>query len=250
VRLTTRDGLALGVWFHPGLPGEPVVVLLHGMGGSRAAMAPAAKRFMELGIGFLAVSLRGFGDSDGDELDFGWSSRADVVAAVEHVESAKPGVPVVVIGQSLGAAAAIFAAPELKERVAGYVLEAPYRDLHTACADRLRQRLPAPLAWLAHAGLRLWAPLFLPVDAGLVRPIDHVGHFPAGMPVLFVAGALDLHAPAEDVAALAGSCSGVAELAVLDGRDHQGLWNLDERHWEQWRGLLERARPASESERD
>jgi hypothetical protein len=52
--------------------------------------------------------------------------------------------------------------------------------------------------------------------------------------------------PGEPVA----SCSGVAELAVLDGRDHQGLWNLDERHWEQWRGLLERARPASESERD
>jgi len=248
VRLATRDGETLGAWFQPSPSGGGVAILLHGMGGSRSSLAPAAKRLAEAGFGFLAVSLRSFGDSSGNELDFGWSSRADVLAAVEFVEREAPGAPVVVIGQSLGAAAAIFAAPELGTRVAGYVLEGPYRDLDKACADRLRTRLAAPLAWLAEAGLRLWAPLFLPVDRALVRPIDHVGHFPAGVPVLFVAGAQDRQAPLADVAALTEACRGAAELAILDGRDHDDLWELDERHWELWAGLLARveARRAAE----
>ncbi|HEX6884647.1 MAG TPA: alpha/beta fold hydrolase [Planctomycetota bacterium] len=244
VRIATRDGEELGAWFQPGPQGGGVAILLHGMGGSRSSLAPAAKRLEEAGHGFLAVSLRSFGDSSGGELDFGWSSRADVIAAVELVEQRSPGAPIVVIGQSLGAAAAIFAAPELGTRVAGYVLEAPYRDLDKACSDRLRLRLAAPLAWLAEAGLRLWAPLFLPVDRALVRPIDHVGHFPAGVPVLFVAGAQDRRAPLEDVAVLTERCNGAAELAILDGRDHDDLWELDGRHWELWAGLLERVERA------
>ena len=85
VRLATRDGVELGAWFHRGEPGQPVAILLHGMGGSRSSLAPAARRLVGAGHGFLALSLRSFGDSDGGELDFGWSSRGDVVAAVEFV---------------------------------------------------------------------------------------------------------------------------------------------------------------------
>ena len=145
-----------------------------------------------------------------------------------------------VIGQSLGAAAAIFAAAELGNRVDGYVLEAPYHDLDKACRDRLRVRLRPPLAALAYAGLRLWTPLFLPVDSERVRPIEHVARFPARMPVLFVAGTLDREAPLADVAALAERCSAAAELALLDGRDHRMLWRVDERHWELWQDFFAR----------
>ena len=237
VRLSTRDGHELGAWFHPGLPHRGVTILLHGMGGSRSSFARAAKHLEDAGYGFLAVSLRSFGDSAGNEIDFGWSSRADVIAAVEFVEREKPDAPVIVIGQSLGAAAAIFAASELGSRVAGYLLEAPYRDVDKACEDRLRLRLAAPLAWLAQAGLELWSPVFLPAREHL-RPIDHVAHFPRAVPVLFLAGSLDAHAPVADVALLASACSGMAELKVLEGRDHRGLWEFDEARWEVWRSFL------------
>src|SRR5262249_55238263 len=152
-------------------------------------------------------------------LDFGWSSRADVEAAVEFVERVEPGARIVVIGQSLGAAAAIFAAPELGSRVGAYVLEAPYHDIDKACPDRLAKYLSPPVTWLAYAGLRLWAPLFLSPSPERLRPIDQVGNFPAGVPVLFVAGALDHGAPYEDVADLCAHCSGKAVLAILDARD-------------------------------
>lgn len=245
VRIPTRDGEELGAWFHPGRPGEPVILFLHGQGGSRASMALSAQRVALEGNGFLALTLRCFGDSTGAYLDFGWSARADVLAAVEFVEHAKPGASVVVVGQSLGAAAAIFAAPELGRRVDGYVLEAPFRDLDKACRDRLSEHLLAPFDALAYAGLRLWAPYFLPVDPELVRPIDHVGKFPTKTPVLFVAGAFDQVAPVEDVRLLTERCSGQAELAVLDARDHHDLWTLDERHWELWENFLARVELAS-----
>lgn len=240
LRLSTRDGEELGAWFHAGAPDRAIVILLHGMGGSRTSLALAAQRVAMEGNGFLALSLRSFGDSTGGALDFGWSSRADVIAAVEYVERAKPDVPLVVVAQSLGAAAAIFAAPELGPRVDGYVLEAPFLDLDKACRDRLAQRLVAPLDSLAFAGLELWAPLFLPVGLSDVRPADHVGRFPREVPVLFVAGALDRHSPAEDVRALSELCSGEAELAVLDQRDHFDLWILDEQHFELWQRFLAR----------
>jgi pimeloyl-ACP methyl ester carboxylesterase len=238
VRLATRDGEELGGWYHAGDPGRAVVVLLHGLGGSRSTLGPAARRLAEAGQGFLALSLRSFGDSSGGELDFGWSSRADVLAAVEHVERLKPGAPIVVVGQSLGAAAAIFAAPELGRRVSGYILEAPYHDLDKACRDRLNERLLPPFSWAAYAGLRLWASVFLPTELVRLRPIEHVERFPLDVPVLFVAGTEDREAPVADVVELCGHCRGKSEIAILDGRDHQGLWSIDDRHWELWQGFL------------
>lgn len=238
VRLATRDGEEIGAWFHPGAPGRAIVIFLHGMGGSRASLALSAQRVAMEGNGFLALSLRSFGDSSGGTLDFGWSSRADVIAAVEYAERQKPEAPLVVVAQSLGAAAAIFAAPELGKRVDGYVLEAPFLDLEKACRDRLAQRLATPFDGLAFAGLELWAPLFLPVELSEVRPVDHVTRFPVEMPVLFVAGACDHDAPVEDVRRLTELCSGKAELAVLDQRDHYDLWTLDEQHFELWQGFL------------
>lgn len=240
VRLATRDGEQIGAWFHPGAPERAVVIFLHGMGGSRASLALSAQRVAMEGNGFLALSLRSFGDSSGSALDFGWSSRADLVAAVDFAERAKPGAPLVVVGQSLGAAAAIFAAPELGERVDGYVLEAPYLDLERACRNRLEHALVTPFDELAYAGLELWAPLFLPVDISEVSPAEHVARFPAGMPALFVAGAFDEEAPVADVRELTRLCSGAAELVVLDQRDHFDLWTLDERHFELWLDFLAR----------
>ena len=240
LQIETRDGLELGAWFHAGDPRRVLVLLLHGMGASRTSLSPAARRLAENGFGYLALSLRAFGDSEGERLDFGWSSRADVLAAVETIEREQPGRPIVVIGQSLGAAAAIFAAPELGTRIAGWILEGPYRDLDKACRDRLSAQLLPPLDALAFAGLYLWAPLFLGESFRQIRPIDSVDDLPPRVPVLFVAGSADRLAPHEDIAELCARSGGSAELAILDGRDHCGLWELDARHWELWSHFLER----------
>lgn len=240
LRLRTADGVELGAWFRAGEPGRAVVVLAHGMGGSRTSLGPAMRRVAELGHGVLAVTLRGFGDSEGERLDFGIRARADLLAAVAAAGERAPGVPLVVIGQSLGAAAALFAADELGPRVAGYVLEAPYLTLEKACRDRLAQRLPPLLEELAYRGLVLWAPLFLPEPIDAIRPLDACADLAPTAQVLFVAGSADVLAPSEDVRALSRASRARAEFVELAGSDHEDLWRLDAEHLALWRDFLAR----------
>ena len=70
------------------------------------------------------------------------AARRDVYAAVEFLERRHPGRPVIVDGNSMGAAAAIFAAGDLGHRVAAYILESPYQDLKVAVWNRIDNWLP------------------------------------------------------------------------------------------------------------
>ena len=72
----------------------------------------------EADFNVLAITFRAHGDSTGQTHDFGWSERLDVIAAVRFLQEEFPQQPVYIQGRSLGAAAAIFAAGELKEEVA------------------------------------------------------------------------------------------------------------------------------------
>src|SRR5581483_2058454 len=134
--LSTTAGEELGAWFGPGKADRPVVLLLHGNHGSRRDCLPQAEFLAGQGYGVMMISFRCHGDSTGAVNDFGYSARRDVVAAVRWLEEHQPGRPRLVWGFSLGAAAATFAAAELGERVQGYLLECPYRDLFTAVRNR------------------------------------------------------------------------------------------------------------------
>ena len=95
------------------------------------------KLLLSHGCSVLMISHRAHGDSTGEFDDAGYSARRDVYAAVEFLEQRRPGRPVIVDGNSLGSAAAIFAAGELGHRVAAYILESPYQDLKIAVWNRV-----------------------------------------------------------------------------------------------------------------
>ena len=130
-RLKTTDGQELGAWLVRGKGRKGSVLVVHGIGNSRRGMLPLVRMLAEEHYTVLAISLRCHGDSTGTVNDAGWSARHDVVAGVEFLSRRCPGEPVYVVGESMGAAAAIFAAGQLQDRVAGYFLEQPYKDLHS-----------------------------------------------------------------------------------------------------------------------
>jgi pimeloyl-ACP methyl ester carboxylesterase len=226
-RLTTADGQQLGAWLVRGDPGRGCAVVLHGNGGSRADMLDVVRLLAVERWTVLAVSLRAHGDSTGATHDFGWSSRHDVTAAVAWLEGTFPGRPIFLVGRSLGAAAAIFAAADLGGRVAGYFLEQPYRDLPGATWNRLQIHLPPVLDWVAYAGLRLWAPVFLPVAPAEVAPCRAVRAIPEAVPVVIAVGSADRHAPLSDAQAVFRPVQSHARLVVFEGAAHQALdrWN-------------------------
>jgi alpha-beta hydrolase superfamily lysophospholipase len=234
-RLPTSDGQQIGAWFVRGDPHQACVLLLHGNGTSRREMLHVMRWLGESQYSILAISLRCHGDSTGAWNDFGWSARYDVLAAVEFLERACPGQRIHIVARSLGAAAAIFAAGELQERVAGYFLEQAYKDLDTAVWNRLEHRLPPVLDWLAYSGLRLWAPVFLPVAPDQISPYNRVQDIPATVPILLVTGAADQHARLADVTEVYRRVVSHAKLVVFEGATHEAL---DRREPERYREVL------------
>lgn len=221
-RLVTSDGQEIGAWFIRGR--RPVTVLvLHANGGSRTACLPVMHHLADQGYSVMAISMRAHGDSSGTVNDLGMSARQDVVAAVQFIEKAAPGGRIVIVGQSLGAAAAIFAAGDCAGRVHGYLLEAPYLDLNTAVWNRCDNYLWPPFSYAAYLGLRLWAPIMLS-DASQVRPIDHMGQIPQDVPVTILASADDQHARIHEARELYARIQSQAKLVVVNGGIHAGLF--------------------------
>jgi len=225
LRLTTGDEQDLGAWYIPGRPDRPPVLLLHGNGGTRGDCLDQAEWMAAAGYPLLLITLRAHGDSTGNLNDFGYSARHDVVAAVAWLEQTCPGRPII-WGRSLGSAAAMFAASELGNRVGGYALECPYRDLRTAVHNRTRARLPPLLSWVAYAGLSLTAPLVLG-DVDRISPRDASAGVPKDIPVLLLAGGNDPLATPSEAIALAERIGSRAQVVVFEGAGHLELRQTD-----------------------
>ena len=219
-RLQTADGEQVGFWLADAPGDAPTVLCLHCNGQSRRMCLPLMGMLRAEGFAAAAVTFRAHGDSSGATNDLGYGGRFDVLAAVGEIERRRPGRPVLVQGMSLGAAAALFAAPDLGSRVRGYVLECPYRDLDTAVGNRCDNALPRGLSDFAHLGFRLVSPLVLP-HAGRVSPVEAAGRMPAGARVLVIAGGRDRHARPEEARAVAEAVPGGARLEVFGDAGHE-----------------------------
>jgi len=237
LRLTARDGVVVGAWLLRGTPSKPCVILIHGNGDSRRSCLGQIEALARKGYGVLALSLRAHGDSTGEVNDFGWSGRADIVAAVETLARELPGRKIAIWGQSLGAATAIFAAKELGARVSAYALESPYSDLKTAVRNRTSMYLPWGLDAIAYAGLVVFSDAVLPVPADEISPRSHVAEIPAAIPVLFLAGSKDRHTAFGEVEAMQAQVASHSRLVRFEGALHSRLWSGDRALYE--RSLLE-----------
>jgi uncharacterized protein len=233
-RLKTCDGHDIGAWFcgaasaddnhNQGDSRRTTALLLHGNGGSRRYWVEMMRLLHGLGYDVLAITLRAHGDSSGDVNDIGYSACHDVTAAVEFIERRSPGGRVVVVASSLGTAAALFAAGDLGSRVDGYFLESPYRDLGTAVWNRLDANLPPVFSHAAYAGMRLWAPVFLPVGVDEINPCRHAAGIPADVPVVVFAGADDRHCRLFEAEAVYEEVRSHGRLITVRGGRHGDLF--------------------------
>jgi alpha-beta hydrolase superfamily lysophospholipase len=220
VRLETSDGQKLGAWFAAASRVEaPSVILLHGNGGHRFHMLGRAELLASQGCAVFPVSLRAHGDSSGEINDIGYSARHDVIAAVEFLERERPGHPIVILGTSMGAAAATFASETLGSRVDGYILEAPYLDLKVAVRNRTREALPLGLEWVAYQGLVTVAPYFLP-ELDKIAPGDAIRGIPDEVPVLIITGAEDRKSTLEQVEAIFNRVRSHGKMVVFAKAGH------------------------------
>ena len=142
VALTTEDGLVLLAWYMPPGAGQPVIVYLHGNGGSIAHRADRMRFFAERGDGVLLVEYRGYGGNPGSPSEAGL--YADGRAALAFLDQQGiAGRRLVLYGESLGSAVAARLAAE--REIGALVLESPFTSI-AAVAQYHYPYIPA--AWL------------------------------------------------------------------------------------------------------
>ncbi len=135
-RHATSDGESLVVWAAAGAPGRPTVLYLPGNAGTLAGRAARFRTFLAQGYGVVAFAYRGSSGSTGapSEQALVEDARAIAAALPQYLGQA-PG-PLVLYGESLGAAVAIALAAEGTGD--GLVLQSPF----TSIPDVVRAQYP------------------------------------------------------------------------------------------------------------
>ncbi|MCA9113127.1 MAG: alpha/beta fold hydrolase [Planctomycetaceae bacterium] len=223
LQLRTTDGETIGAWLFRGESDNPCVIVTHGRGSTRRHRLKEITILVNSGYPVIALTHRALGDSTGEIDDAGWTGRHDVIAAVQCAEREFPGQPIVILGQSMGSAAAIFAARDLQERVSGYILEQPYNDLDTAVWRRLQHYLPPFFDSIAYWGMNFWAPVLLPFDIDDVSPEQFAEMIPDSVPVVILCGSDDPQCPLSDVEQVFARVESHGELIVFEADSHAPL---------------------------
>lgn len=244
VHTLTRPG---GTLAYDARGAGPVVVALPGLGDLRHQYRALAPALADAGTRALSLDLRGHGDSS-----VGWDAYgadavgADAVALIEHAG----GGPAVVIGNSFGAAAAVHAATERPDLVAGLVLVGPFVRHHDlAWPTRLALAALTRGPWRVAAWGRFHDSLYpsgVPADhaphrAALLASLREPGRFDAlramlrrddrpiearlprvSVPTLVVMGSADpdFPDPAAEAATIAAAIGPEATVAMIDGAGH------------------------------
>lgn len=196
-------------------------LLMHGVRADRSVMAARAFMLRDLGLTSLAIDLQGHGETSGEMITFGHREAQDARNGVEYLRG-QGCRKVLVIGQSLGGAAALLGDGPVAADA--FVLESVYPTIEDAVANRLAMRFGA-------AG-RLAAPLLylqLPLRAGVgsagLRPLDAVRKL--RVPVLVAGGSRDLQTPPDETRRLFDAAPGRKTLWLVEGAAHQDLHAYD-----------------------
>jgi alpha-beta hydrolase superfamily lysophospholipase len=120
-----------------------VIVIVHGAGEHSGRYEHVAQALTDDGYAVFALDHRGHGRSGGsraliDSLD---NAVADVDALVDDARVSQPGIPIFMLGHSMGATIALRYAIEYQHRLDGLILSGPLAALESA---------PAPLRLLGN----------------------------------------------------------------------------------------------------
>jgi pimeloyl-ACP methyl ester carboxylesterase len=151
VSFPSADALPLRGWWVEASGTKAVVILAHGYVMNRSELAPVAGTLAQHGISSLVFDFRAHGFTKVGKSTLGWNERHDIRGAVEYARSRVPGAKIVVVGSSMGSAAAALAWSEDPNLLDGAVLDSCYSRLSSAT-----------LGWWRFLGGKLLMVLFAP----------------------------------------------------------------------------------------
>ena len=228
--LSGADGTALEAWHLQRPGGRGIVVAFHGYAGAKDSLLPHARTFLDLGHDVLLVDFRGSGGSPGRRTSLGFHEAVDVAAAFRHARGLTAG-PVVLYGESMGAAAVLKAVGDGAVRPDAVILECPFDRLLTTVEHRFETYgVPAfPVARL----LLFWGGVQQGFDALDHDPVDYAAR--VAVPTLLMSGAADPWVREEETRAIFEALRGPKRLVLFSGEGHG---SCRRRRPAQWRAAV------------
>lgn len=163
------------------------VIYLHGITDSKVSGLNYAKELVKFCQQIFLLDMRRHGDSEGIYCTYGYYEKYDVVKLIDKIVSDKPGVPIALVGSSMGAAIAIQVAA-IDKRVARVVAVAPFYDLFSIALDHEFRHLGIRNRTLLRFVIRR-AEKIADFDASRVSPAKDMKLI--NIPILIVHGELD-----------------------------------------------------------
>lgn len=233
--LISSDGVRLRAWAVDASGARTVAVLCHGYVMNRVELTPVAHWLWRRGVASLLIDFRAHGQSRGGVSTIGWREREDVRVAVEEARRRWPDARVVVIGSSMGSAAAALAVAD-GAPVDALVLDSCYSTLASASlgwwrflGGRALSWFLAPTLFIA-GGLAGMNPLRVDVGRALAKTT---------CPVLILHGRCDTLALPSQAERNFGARGDGVEIVWFEGCGHSEFrWTQAERYFEALEAFL------------
>lgn len=219
--VNSESGSTISGWHTQPEHSDGVVVLLHGIRGSRLSMVDRARLLHEHGYATVLIDLRAHGESSGDSITVGYLEKHDVRAAVEFARRQHPNERIGVLGVSLGGAAAVLASPLDIDALA---IESVYPTITDAIHNRVAAKL-GPFSFVPASLLLIQLRPRLGVSPSELRPIDFIPS--VGCPVCVSSGAEDNHTTATETLEMFAAAEAPKDLWLVNGAAHVDLLRID-----------------------
>ncbi len=228
VSFPSRDGTCLAGWWIPADKPVGLIILCHGMGGSRQDMLPWAELFWKQRYSLLMFDFRAMGKSGGKKSTVGYREVEDLLGALDYLHQIPLAQELAagVFGFSMGGAVAIRTAA-VDSRIKAVAVCGAFASLHRAIYHRCRHHFgmfekPARLT-LQWAGKHFGWFETEPQD---VCPEESAAQLKA--PLLLLQGALDpVVPPTEGARLLHAAPASLANLHVMPHTAHGRPHPLD-----------------------
>src|SRR5208337_158485 len=219
-------------WYIPATSGaRGTIVYCHGLNRTRTEMLPMAAFGHHLGYDGLLFDFRHQGASGGELTTLGYQERLDVIGAVRYaLYQQRAARPVILWGVSMGAAAALLAAPESPD-VTAVISDSSFESLRATVEHHWKLFFHLPSFPIADELVYLiaWRGGFRPSDFDLVNAVTRIGN----RPILFVALHDDRRMPPSIARTLySHAASPHKVLIVLPGQRHGEGFNQAREQYE------------------
>jgi uncharacterized protein len=203
-------------------------LLLHGVRSDRTSMIERAEFLKTLGISSALIDMQAHGETKGDTISFGHFESKDASNGIAYLKSNIGCEKIIVIGLSLGGAAALLGSAS--QEANALVLESVYPTIEEAVRDRLESKV-GKIAGIMAPLLYHQIPLRIAVPIERLRPIEALKSIQ--LPVYIIGGSLDRSTTPSETLRMYDAVKSSKKIWIVEGAAHQDIYAFTRKMYEQ-----------------